>query len=111
MYQRKWRSENKERVKSYSEKYKHNRRRYDMKRWYGITPEDYDNILKSQLGVCAICFKPPKNGKKLVVDHDHLTKKVRGLLHDICNQMLGLAKEDTTILFSAIQYLKENTPV
>lgn len=54
---------------------------------YGITIEDYDNMLKAQGGVCIMCKRPPKS-KRLAIDHDHKTGRVRGLLCFICNRYL-----------------------
>jgi len=50
-----------------------------VERTYGITADDYDALLTFQRGVCAICGRAPK-GKRLAVDHNHVTGKVRGLL-------------------------------
>lgn len=47
---------------------------------FNITVDEYDAILQYQNGVCAVCKKPPKAGKRLAVDHDHQTGYVRGLL-------------------------------
>ena len=54
---------------------------------YGISVEDYGYILKKQHGTCAICDK--KGYKPLVVDHDHITGQVRGLLCHGCNIRVG----------------------
>jgi hypothetical protein len=56
---------------------------------YGITVGDYDTLLLAQEGVCAVCGLPPKK-RPLVVDHDHMTGEVRGLLHSLCNRSLGM---------------------
>jgi len=56
---------------------------------YGITIEEYDVMLKRQNYVCAICQNKCSTGKRLAVDHDHDTKKVRGLLCRKCNRGLG----------------------
>jgi hypothetical protein len=57
---------------------------------FGLTEEDYQRILAEQGGVCAICSGPPDTRwKTLAVDHDHVTRKVRGLLCMVCNTMLG----------------------
>lgn len=75
------------------------RRAQRLKR-YGMTPEQYDALAESQGGRCALCKKVPEprrmtaNGApwiSLVVDHDHATGKVRGLLCRGCNQGMGLA--------------------
>lgn len=60
----------------------------------------------SQGGVCAICECPDK--KRLSVDHDHQTGKIRGLLCANCNLALGNFKDDPDRLAKAIVYLKRN---
>jgi hypothetical protein len=81
------------------------RRRRKLLRRFGLTPTDYDEILVHQRGVCAICKHAPV-GKHLAVDHDHATKKVRGLLCAACNRGLGWFKDDAHALQSALDYLK-----
>jgi len=55
---------------------------------------------------CAICGQPEKElRKKLVLDHNHTTDKVRGLLCNRCNSMLG-GIEDKDFLKKAINYLE-----
>lgn len=80
------------------------------KRTYGITLEQYNELLTKQSGVCAICGNKEtalKKGKikSLGVDHDHTTGKVRGLLCDACNRGLGSFKEDKNSLLWAVGYL------
>ena len=72
---------------------------------YGITLEDYNLMFEEQKGECAICFEKPT--KKLYVDHCHTTGKVRGLLCQHCNFVLGQAKDNEQILLNAITYLQE----
>lgn len=60
---------------------------------YGITVADYDAMLSAQNGLCAICDQPSTNGKRLHVDHNHETGKVRGLLCTSCNFRLGLYEQ------------------
>lgn len=66
-----------------------------------MTEAQYDAMLKKQRGKCLICEKK----EKLVVDHDHETKKIRGLLCHSCNLTLGKISDNINILCSAIQYL------
>lgn len=80
-------------------------RKRALKRLYNISFEQYDVLFKSQHGVCAICSKPPKDNRKLFVDHDHVTTKIRGLLCDKCNFILGLSGESASILQEGINYL------
>lgn len=67
-------------------------------RAFGISLKDYNEKLKDQNGVCAICgqyeTRTHRNGTihKLAVDHNHETNKVRGLLCTKCNMALGLFK-------------------
>lgn len=79
---------------------------------YGITKPEYDQLLKEQGGVCAICRKSEtvKQGgevKSLSVDHNHQTGKIRGLLCSKCNMVLGKIN-DINILANAINYLEKN---
>ena len=85
---------------------------YHMKSSYGIEIKDYDVMFANQNGVCAICSGNPPNGqrkKRLNIDHCHTTGNVRGLLCDACNRAIGLLKDSTEILGSAIQYLNKST--
>lgn len=92
------------RVQSDPERFKADRRRYKLKSLYGITPNEYDQLLASQAGVCAICKSAErlKHGV-LAVDHDHGTGEVRGLLCFNCNASLGKLEEH---LDSLLDYLK-----
>lgn len=77
-----------------------------LKSTYGITPEDYDGLYDKQKGKCAICGKHQSELKRrLCVDHDHNTGKVRGLLCHKCNFVIGNADDDIEILNKAITYL------
>lgn len=84
----------------------HNRR-YNLKKFYGITPEEYDKILREQGGTCSICHGTETVGR-LAVDHCHSTGRVRGLLCTNCNQAIGKLKDDSQLLRNAINYLEVN---
>ena len=73
---------------------------------YGLTVEDFETMKANQNGGCAICGGPPA-GKYgvFVVDHDHETNRVRGLLCSPCNMGIGLLKDDVWVLENAVQYL------
>jgi hypothetical protein len=73
------------------------------RREYGLTEEEYNNMVLSQNNMCAICNKP--SDRTLHIDHDHITGKVRGLLCSNCNLGIGLLQEDLIILDRAIEYL------
>jgi hypothetical protein len=79
------------------------------KREYGITLEEYNTILLKQNGKCAICGSETvgrKTDKNFIVDHDHKTGKVRGLLCHKCNAILGMAQDNIKIFEEAIEYLR-----
>ena len=88
-------------------------RKHQLKK-YGLTPQQYTDILTSQEGLCAVCREPPlvrtkRSGKirYLHVDHCHKTNKVRGLLCQHCNQGIGLLKDSPTLLRLATTYLEK----
>lgn len=77
---------------------------------YGIDEAAYKAILKGQKYKCKICGILAAESSTtgiLVVDHDHKTGMIRGLLCPACNKMLGFAKDSPTTLLKAIQYLKK----
>lgn len=77
-----------------------------LKSKFGITNDDYLTMLKEQKNCCAICgVHNDEVKKRLVVDHDHTTGEVRGLLCHNCNVGLGNFKDEIKILKSAITYL------
>lgn len=77
-----------------------------LQREYGLSAEQYDILLESQHGVCALCRRADKSGYALAVDHDHKDGRVRGLLCGQCNRALGLLEDDVVVLARAIDYLK-----
>lgn len=74
------------------------------KRIYGITSAEYDRMAAEQGGRCLVCETTPA-ARILVVDHCHRTGKVRGLLCDRCNRLLGVADDDIELLRKAIAFL------
>lgn len=75
---------------------------------YNITRKEYDLLLQKQNSKCAICQRERDTMKKrLAVDHDHKTGKVRGLLCNNCNSALGNFRDSIQILRTAVKYLKE----
>lgn len=57
---------------------------------YGIDREEFERMARAQLGACSICGN---DEKRLVVDHNHSTGKVRDLLCDRCNRAVGVVEE------------------
>lgn len=78
-----------------------------LKSKHGITQREYEVMLANQGGKCAICgLKPKAFDTQLVVDHDHFTGKIRGLLCQKCNLGLGHFDDDVNSLNMAIKYLE-----
>ena len=126
-YQREWREKNPEKARAWSkrnpskrkainDKYKEiNReairvsdRRYQLERVYGMTLEEYDDLLIRQDGSCAGCEATEYNDRSyhLAVDHNHETGEMRGLLCLRCNRILGLANDDPVMLRRLAEYLE-----
>jgi hypothetical protein len=78
------------------------------KRMHGLSPQEVAKMKEDQLGRCALCGSLPVGKKKLCLDHDHESGKVRGLLCTCCNTMLGNAHDSIEILDAAIAYLRRN---
>lgn len=92
------------------------RRRRNLGSQYGITVEQYDEMLARQGGVCAICGQdePTEHGRtgtkfRLSVDHDHETGRVRDLLCQKCNRAIGLLGDSAAILRKAADYLDRHS--
>lgn len=107
-----WRENNKDYCKKYKkEKEKfitpEIRMRRKLLHRYGLTLEQYKDMLDSQKGVCAICKMSCRTRKNLSVDHCHNTGIVRGLLCNDCNNILGRAKDSHEILRKAAEYLEK----
>jgi hypothetical protein len=96
-------------AKNHSRKNKDVMRERQLLHKFKLTNTEYEAKLASQGGVCQICKCPPKNlGKKFPVDHDHATGKIRDILCQSCNHMLGNAKDNPIILQNAISYLSKH---
>lgn len=90
-------------------------RNWTLQRKFGISLVQYEEILASQNYTCAICHKPESVKRKgivkdLAVDHNHITKKIRGLLCQACNIGIGQLKLDDTdaILVSSLKYREKH---
>lgn len=95
-YQKKWNEENFQKKRNYMLKYT-----------FGITPEQYDQMLVEQNHRCYICQKREDEfKKKLAVDHDHLTNEIRGLLCHVCNKLVLGRQRDPLVFERAAEYLR-----
>lgn len=72
-------------------------------RRYGLTEESLAELQASQGGLCAVCRRAPSR-RGLVIDHDHQTKAIRGLLCDPCNTGIGLLGDTLEGLQRAVEY-------
>ncbi len=90
-----WRQRNMEKVR-FKDRVNH------YKRTYGLQHALAEELANDRVDVCAICNKH----RKMTVDHDHQTGAVRGLICARCNNILGHAHDDVSVLESAIKYLK-----
>jgi hypothetical protein len=82
------------RKRAYASKYRHRKARA-----YGLTLDQYDALIVAHGGVCAICGKEPD---ELVIDHDHNSGAVRGMLCHQCNLGLGMLEQH---LKKALEYV------
>lgn len=86
-------------------------REYHLRKFYKLTLNDYNNMLKKQNNKCSICLTPSNKLKRpLSIDHNHITGKIRGLICASCNHGLGCFKADNGIklLKRAIIYTNNN---
>lgn len=81
-----------------------------LKRTYGITEDQYNELLDRQGGGCAICGKTKEQeGKNLAVDHDHVTLEVRGILCQYHNKYVVGRHRDADLLRRVADYLEVHT--
>jgi len=81
-----------------------------LKSRYGLSLEDWTELLLKQNGKCAIC-ECELIGKIAHTDHDHETDAVRGILCNHCNRGLGGFRDDPKFLRKAIEYLRATSVV
>lgn len=79
-----------------------------MRRAYGIGQAEFDTLLESQGGVCAICSGERNGpGKRLHIDHCHDSQRIRGLLCGKCNTAVGLLDDDPERAERLAAYLRK----
>ncbi len=112
-----WRNrpENVGKTKIWSKKFResdHGKKYYHanyLKRNYDLSVDQYTAMFNEQNGCCAICSRHQVEfSKRLNVDHNHETGKVRELLCSFCNTSLGNFNEDQNLMLKAIQYLNKH---
>ncbi len=107
-YVTRWKRAHPDRLREYRQKQDPARRalqmrRLHLRRKFGMTLEQYDQILAAQEGGCAICGEPPVEGKSIHIDHAGDT--VRGLLCVRCNNALGQLRDDPELMLRAAEYV------
>jgi hypothetical protein len=122
---RAWRAANPERVKAnnaawyaarspedlsaYNRKaYRQHRRAHHINKKFGLSTAQYDALLAAQNGCCVLCPQVDLPEKRLAVDHDHKTGKIRALLCDRCNRGIGFFDEIPERLRAAADYLESH---
>jgi hypothetical protein len=89
-----------------------------LRRTYGITLAEYDAMFQAQGGLCALCLRTERtlvgiNGstdvRRLHVDHDHVSGKIRALLCSACNSGLGHFEHDPWLLEQAAKYVTNHS--
>jgi hypothetical protein len=95
-----WRKENRE-------KWLASMKKHDLKRHYGLTPEQYEAMWAAQGMKCAACgsTNPGRKNGQWSLDHCHGTKKVREIVCNGCNLALGHVKDSVERLQQLIEYL------
>lgn len=105
----KWAKEHPENKKAafsrWRKRFPEKERDYMLRRNYGITLKQFNKVIESQGGACAICGQRFSTSIVPCQDHDHGTGLHRGILCRLCNTLLGIAKERVDVLQSAITYL------
>jgi hypothetical protein len=82
--------------------------RRSIERRYQIDETKYVALLERQGGSCAVCLSVD-SGRRLAVDHCHVTGVVRGLLCSKCNTAIGMLGDNEEGIERALAYLQRNT--
>lgn len=112
-YHRKWYKKNKARIRKiarvYARQHPEKNTSSRLKTVFGITLDEYNDMLKSQDERCAICGRhyteASRDKRRLAVDHDHKTGRIRGLLCTNCNGAIGRFSDSVELMSKAIEYL------
>lgn len=95
-------------MKAYYREHKSEHKDNNLRHAHGITLLDYNRLFAEQQGLCLGCKRHQSQFKQsLVVDHNHRTEKIRGLLCNQCNTALGLVKDNTETLLRLVDYLQK----
>lgn len=75
------------------------------RRKYGLSHDEFLSMVEKQKGQCAICMVVMDSP---VVDHNHLTGKIRGLLCHNCNVAIGLFADSAFFIERALEYISRD---
>lgn len=111
-----YRAKHPERWREKNRRYQQERAKADPNYWraksikkrYGITIEEFEQLLKAQENRCAICRTPADQIKRKCIDHCHRTGKVRGILCQGCNVAIAHLRDDPLIALRASEYLSRH---
>ncbi len=78
---------------------------YNLRAKYGISPQQYRDMIDAQLGMCAICADIMQPGPGTHLDHCHATGKLRQMLCSKCNVGIGFFRDNSGLLRDAADYL------
>lgn len=92
--------------RAYQALHRKEQRNRDLKKEYGITLQEFNNLLIKQCGQCALCRKPIF-GRECCMDHDHNTNRIREILCSECNRGLGAFRDSSTLLRLAAEYIEK----
>lgn len=95
IYQKKYRKQNFEKIKV-------EKRKWHLKKYYKLTIEEYEFMKQQQDNKCLCCGEVKE---KLVVDHNHVTEKVRSLICNKCNVLVGYLEKDNKAIKKAQNYI------
>lgn len=114
-YSREYRKNNPKEIKKYDKQYKKDnperirriKRDSRIKKIYGLSHKDWLGIWEAQDGECAICGRSFSKPSDALIDHNHKTNEVRGLLCNKCNLGIGHFDDNPRIIIKANEYLSK----
>jgi hypothetical protein len=105
-YYKKRRLSERKRRKKYSREHPEQSKRWYLKKHYGLSLEEYNEMVRRQGGVCYVCGKRQRGPNGLSLDHNHTTNKPRKLLCRNCNLAIGFSNDSPELLEKLAAYLR-----
>lgn len=100
-----------QRVREFHKKNPNKTKEYNLRSKFGIEIEQFNTMLNNQHGKCQLCNLDITGKGLAVVDHDHVTGKIRDLLCSSCNTALGHFKENSVTMRNAADYVEHHRKV